>query len=144
MSAPVRGGAPIAALAVALGALLVAAEGVQAWASLNREIAAPLPAEIAKGTLCSVMLVNGQIYYGDLDAANRRYVSLRNVYYVQTLPPAPGAAPANRLVNRRKADWHAPTLMSIPADKILMIEAVGPDSPLAGLVKQDRGAGLQQ
>ncbi len=135
-----RGGASIAALAVALGALLVTAQGVQAWADLNREIAAPLPPEIAKGTLCSVMLVNGQIYYGDLDAANRRYISLRNVYYVQTLPAAPGAAPGNRLVNRRKADWHAPILMSIPAEKVLMIEAVGPDSPLAGLVKQDRGA----
>ncbi len=139
MSAPVRGRASIAALAVVLGALLVAVEGVQAWASLSREIAAPLPGEIAKGTLCSVMLVNGQIYYGDLDSANRRYISLRNVYYVQNQPAAPGAAPGNRLVNRHKADWHAPTLMSIPADKVLMIEAVGPDSPLAGLVKQDRG-----
>lgn len=134
-----RGRMPLAALAVLLGVLLVGAQLVLAWGAVNRETGPPLPSTVANGALCSVMLVNGQIYYGELAGANGRYISLRNVYYVQTLPSEPGGPPGNRLVSRRKADWHAPTLSSIPADKVLMIEAVGPDSKLAELVKQDGG-----
>jgi hypothetical protein len=83
------------------------------------------------------MLVNGQIYYGELVDAGPRFVRLQNVYYVQVTTAAPGAAPTNRLVNRRRADWHAPTLTAIPVDKVLMIEAVGNASRLAELIKQD-------
>jgi hypothetical protein len=124
-----------------LAAALVAAEGVQAWAELRREQNGPLPAALAAGTLCSVMLVNGQIYYGELRDVDARFVRLQNVYYVQVTAAAPGAPPNNRLVSRRRADWHAPTVMAIPVDKVLMIEAVGSTSRLAELIKQDGAAG---
>lgn len=99
-----------------------------------------MPPAITAGALCGVMLVNGQVYYGDCVDSGPGYITLRDVYYVQVVPAQPGGQPGNRLVSRRKADWHAPLQMSIPADKVLLIETVGPTSRLAELVKQDRQA----
>lgn len=121
-----------------LALLLVAAEGTQAWAAWRATHASGPFGAVPAGTLCSVQLVNGQVYYGEFVGATPSHVRLRHVYYVQTLAAAPGGTPANRLVNRHKTDWHAPDWMDVPADKVLMLEAVGPDSRLAQLIGQDR------
>lgn len=119
-------------------ALLVVVQGAQAWSTWQREKSS-LTASIPTGALCSVQLQSGQVYYGALASASARQITLRDVYYVQTSVDPTTNQPGNRLVNRRKTDWHAPVLTSFPADKVLMVELVDPASRLAKLVLEDGG-----
>jgi len=125
--------------ALLTGVLLV--QGVQAWSTWQRESGATAFGAVAPGQLCSVLLTNGQIYYGNFVDAGSQHVRLQNVYYVQTSVDPATNQTANRLVNRHKADWHAPDWMLVPADKIVLLEAVGTGSRLAELIEQDRKAG---
>jgi hypothetical protein len=141
-SASQRGQASLGSLGTlgaTLLALLVLAQAVQAWSAWQRE-SSTLVVSIPSGALCSVQMLNGQVYYGELAGASARQITLRDVYYVQTAVDPATNQPGNRLVNRRKADWHAPTLTTFPADKVLMVELVDPESRLAKLVAEDRGA----
>ena len=134
-------GLPAMALGGAMAALLAALLCLQVWALWKSPGEATLPAAAATGRLCSVMLTNGQIYYGTLTEASARYVLLTDVYYVQLqATEGPGGQPANRLVSRRKSDWHGPETMTIPIDKVLMLETVGADSAVAQLIQRDRTA----
>jgi hypothetical protein len=111
--------------ALAIGALIAIALLWQAAKPSSPSITAgPI------GALHSVMLVNGQVYYGKLDDIGRGYVELSDLHYVTSVQDQAGNR-TNRLVNRRLADWHGPTHMTIPLEKIVMIEQVGPDSTVA-------------
>lgn len=123
-----------------MGTLLLVVQLAQAWALWGRDEPGGPLGGVQRGALCSVMLGNGQVYYGDFVQADARHLRIENVYYVQTTPDPATGQPANRLVSRRKADWHAPQWMSIPLDKVVMVEAVGEGSRLAELVAQDRKA----
>jgi hypothetical protein len=94
---------------------------------------------VASGEYCSVLLSNGQIYYGLLKEVRTGHVRLTEVYYVQSVQRADGQRD-NKLVNRQRNDWHSPLWQAIPLDKIVMIEAIGPDSAVAKLMLQDRAA----
>lgn len=137
----IRGRANVAVIGLVLAAALVATEAAQAWAALYGGGRSGALSTVAVGELCSVQLVNGQVYYGSFVDAVAGHVRLKNVYYVQTVVESPGSAQSNRLVNRRKTDWHAPEWTSIPLDKVLMVEAVGAGSRLAQLIEQDQKAG---
>jgi len=63
---------------------------------------------------------------------------LSDVYYVQTGLDPSNNQRNNRLVSRQQADWHAPLRTTFPADKVMMVELVGPDSQLAQLIAQER------
>lgn len=131
-------------LALTLLLALVLAQSASAWIDWQRVATGPASA-LTPGAWCSVQLLNGQVYYGELASSNTTQVTLRNVYYVQpTVDPATNQPSGNRLVNRHKADWHAPTLTTVPADKILMIELVDPESRLAKLVAEDQGVGAKR
>ncbi|MES2741651.1 MAG: hypothetical protein V4754_11960 [Pseudomonadota bacterium] len=119
--------------ALALGvliALAVAAQAVLAW---RGGTLAPGPL----GARYSVFLSNGQVYYGELLETGAAYLKLGDVYYVQPYTQADGHS-GNRLVSRKKSDWHGPDWQAIPTDKIVLIEAVGADSQLARLIEQDK------
>lgn len=123
-------------LALALGLLstvVLAAQLALAWRAATAPALDPSPV----GGLYSVQLVNGQVYYGRLLASQRGFVELGEVYYTQPYTQANGQ-PGNRVVNRAKTDWHGPQAQLIPVDKILMMEVVGTDSPLARLIAQDK------
>jgi hypothetical protein len=128
---------PWTAVAIVLLCVLVLAELVQAWHALHTN---RLPIGGARNSLCSVLLVNGQMYYGTLQEADSGGVKISDVYYVRSNSQTAGASPNNQLISRRKADWHAPEWMVIPADKILFIERVGAKSQVATLIDQDRAA----
>jgi hypothetical protein len=136
MSGGLRAAAVAAALA--LGAVFAAAQAVQAWSALQREQARP--AWGAPGTRVSVLLSNGQVYYGELAEQSAGYLRLVDVYYVQTVASADGQA-GNQLVNRGKADWHGPQWMSIPTDRIVLVEGIGETSRLAELIAQEKKLG---
>jgi hypothetical protein len=124
------------ATALAIAALIAAAQVVQAWASLQREQVRP--AWGAAGTPVAVLLTNGQVYYGELAEQSASHLRLVNVYYVQTVAAPDAAQPSNQLVNRAKADWHGPQWMSIPAERIVFVEGIGQDSRLAQLIAQEK------
>jgi hypothetical protein len=121
-----------ASLALLIGAIAAAALAWQAVRPQGTTVGTgPL------GALHSVMLINGQIYYGTLGEVGRGFVTLTDVHYVATATDQAGQR-TNRLLSRRLADWHAPLRMSIPIDRIVMIEQVGPDSAVARGIEQAR------
>lgn len=123
-------------LAVAAGllaALALLAQAALDWRATTAPALDPGPA----GAMYSVQLVSGQVYYGTLLESRQGYVKLGDIYYTQAYTQADGQ-PGNRVVNRKKTDWHGPEAQVIPVEKILMIEVVGTQSPLAQLIAQDK------
>lgn len=125
----------LAVLAGLIAALALAAQAVLAWQTLNTralDLGAP-------GGLYSVQLVNGQMFYGTLLESRAGAVKLGDVYYTQAFTQ-PNGQPGNRVVSRRKNDWHGPQWQLIPVERILQMEAVGEQSQLATLIAQDKAA----
>jgi hypothetical protein len=123
-----------------VGAALVIALALLAQAGLAwRQDRAAVLALGKPGELVTVMLVNSQIYYGTLLESTPAYVKLGDVYYTQSFVQ-PNGQQANRVVSRKKNDWHGPEWQVIPAEKILFVERVGADSQLARLIAQDQTA----
>lgn len=116
---------------VAAAALVALA--VSHWLNHSARVVTPGPL----GGWYSVQLVNGQVYYGVLLEATPAYLKLGDVYYIQSYQQ-PNGQPGNRVVSRRKNDWHGPLEQTIPADKIMTLDAVGPQSQLARLIQQDK------
>ena len=87
------------------------------------------------GSLSSVTLSNGQVFFGTLDAVNPDSIVLDDVYYVTTSADQQNNR-QNRLVSREREDWHGPRRMWLPREKILLLEDVGPDSQVAKLIAQ--------
>ena len=141
-----RGRSLRAALPVALLllSLLAVAQTALAWVAWQRDHARPAWAGEAPGTPVSVLLVNGQVYYGELAEQSAGTLRLLNVYYVQTVSPQNANPPSNQLVNRAKTDWHGPQWMDIPIEKILLVEGIGPKSRLAELIAQEKKLGPGQ
>jgi hypothetical protein len=128
-------------ITIVLLALIALAELAQAWSAFRAD--SPRLTRLdkdARGTLCSVLLVNGQIYYGTLAEAAGGMVKLSEVYYVRVVNEPGGSAQTNQVVSRRKTDWHSPDWMMIPLDKIVFVEHVGSESQLATLIAQDRAS----
>jgi hypothetical protein len=69
--------------------------------------------------------------------AKPAYIKLGDVYYIQSYQQ-PNGQPGNRVVSRRKNDWHGPLEQTIPSEKIMTMDAVGPQSQLARLIQQDK------
>jgi len=80
----------------------------------------------------SVALINGQLYFGRLDA-DGDYLVLRDVFYVQTRQNPDTRAVANVLV-KRGAEPHQPDRMLINRQQVLLIEPVKADSQIAKLI----------
>lgn len=135
--APPRAWTPLQAwLCVMLGALAtlaLVANAALAWRAHEAPLLDPGP----RGQWYSVQLVSGQVYYGVLLEARPGFVKLGNVYYTQAYTQ-PDGQPGNRVVNRAKTDWHGPQAQLIPVEKILLVEAIGEQSPLAQLIARDQ------
>ncbi len=126
-------GRAVTVAALTLGLLIALAVATQAALAWRGGTLAPGPL----GARYSVFLSNGQVYYGELLETRAAYLKLGDVYYVQPYTQADGRS-GNRLVSRKKSDWHGPDWQAIPTDKIVLIEAVGADSQLARLIEQDK------
>lgn len=125
----------MAALLIGLiAAAALAASAAFDWSRGSERAVSPGPL----GALYSVQLVNGQVYYGILQEVKPAYIRLGDVYYIQSYQQ-PNGQPGNRVVSRRKNDWHGPESQTIPTDKILTLDVVGPQSQLAKLIQQDKG-----
>jgi hypothetical protein len=87
----------------------------------------------------AVFLDNGQIFFGKISDQGSPYLTLRDVYYVQTLVEKDQKKTANVLV-KRGSEWHNPDFMRINAKHVVVIEPVGPDSRVAQLIKEAKAA----
>jgi hypothetical protein len=94
----------------------------------------------ADGARYAVATLNGQAFFGRLTKVTRDAVVLTDVYYLQSTVDPQSNQRVNRLLERSKTDIHGPTQTSIPLDKILLIETVGPDSEVARTIAQSSAA----
>lgn len=83
----------------------------------------------------AVFLDNGQVFFGKVSDPGSSYLTLRDVYYVQTLVEKDQKKTANVLV-KRGSEWHNPDFMRINTKHVVVIEPVGPDSRVAQLIKE--------
>jgi hypothetical protein len=83
-----------------------------------------------------VLLDNGQAYFGKVEKLDT-YLTLTDIYYVQTQGTPEGKVAGMILVKRGK-EWHAPDRMYVNASHIIMIEPVAPDSRVAQLIKEEK------
>jgi hypothetical protein len=87
----------------------------------------------------AVFLDNGQVFFGKVGDTGSPYLTLRDVYYVQTLVEKEQKKTANVLV-KRGSEWHNPDFMRINTKHVVVIEPVGPDSRVAQLIKEAKAA----
>ena len=87
----------------------------------------------------AVFLDNGQVFFGKLADTGSPYLTLRDVYYVQTLVEREKKKTANLLI-KRGSEWHNPDFMRINSRHVVVIEPVGPDSRVARLIREAKRA----
>jgi len=83
----------------------------------------------------AVFLDNGQVFFGKLSDTGSHYLTLRDVFYVQSMVEQENKKTANILV-KRGSEWHSPDFMRINTKHVLVIEPVGPDSRVAQLIRE--------
>jgi hypothetical protein len=81
-----------------------------------------------------VFLDNGQVFFGKLADTSSPFLTLREVYYVQTVVEK-DQKKASILI-KRGSEWHAPDFMRINTLHIVLIEPVAPDSRVAQLIRE--------
>lgn len=135
-----RDAVPLARGATAIGVLLIAAALL--WQAAESGTTARFAPPGPIGSLESVQLTNGLVFYGTLAHVGDDTVRLERVYEVDVITRTAsqsGQPPVqtNRLLRRHAADWHGPGTMAIPIRNILFMEAVSPDSQAAKLIRAD-------
>lgn len=80
------------------------------------------------GSLQTVTLSNGQVYFGRLQSVEHGTIVLTGVFDAVSTTDPKTQQRTTKLVSRQAADWHGPLDMAIPADRILFTETIGPDS----------------
>lgn len=85
----------------------------------------------------AVFMDNGQVFFGKISAPSSSFLTLRDVFYVQTLVERDKKETANILV-KRGSEWHNPDFMRVNLRHVVVIEPVGPDSRVAQLIKETK------
>ena len=119
----------IAAVAIVI---VAAASSVLAWQSLRSNHVPD-----TGSTYQSVALINGQLYFGRLEAAGGGYLALRDVFYVQSRQNPDTRAVTNVLA-KRGAEPHQPDRMLVNRSQVLLIEPVKADSQIAKLIAEQQ------
>jgi hypothetical protein len=83
----------------------------------------------------AVALVNGQVYFGRIDALGTDYTVLRDVFYIQSRQNPETKQVANVLL-KRGGEWHGPDRMILNRQQVLLIEPVKEDSQVAKLIAE--------
>jgi hypothetical protein len=91
----------------------------------------------------AVFLDNGQVFFGKISDTGSSFLTLRDVFYVQTLVEQEKKKTANLLI-KRGSEWHNPDSMRINVRHILVIEPVGPDSRVAQLIREAKKSPVPQ
>lgn len=89
----------------------------------------------------AVFLTNGQVYFGHLENYNRRYLRLKDVYYLQAAQPLQQGRESAQSLNLVKlgSELHGPEdAMFVPKDKILFWENLKGDSQVVKGIESTR------
>ena len=108
--------------------LLVACVGLFAFSLLKPAAHLQIPGEYQ-----AVLLTNGQVYFGKLEGLGGLSPTLHDVYYVQGTVNATTKEVTNILVRRGK-EWHAPDVMILNPNHIVLVEPVGKESRVSQLI----------
>ena len=119
---------------IVAGAVVVIAIAltILTWQSLHRQHVPDTGT-----TWQSVTLINGQLFFGRMAPAAGDFLTLRDVFYVQTRQNPDTKAVANILV-KRGAEPHQPDRMLINRSQVLTIEPVKTDSQIAKLIAEQQ------
>lgn len=85
----------------------------------------------------AVFLDNGQAYFGKLENAGSKFPLLRDVFYIQSHED-PETKQVNSVLIKRGSELHAPDMMYINANHIIVIESVTPGSKVAQLIQESK------
>ena len=85
----------------------------------------------------AVLLTNGSVYFGQLEALGTPFPVLHNVYYVTSNVNPETKAVSSALVKRGR-EWHGPDRMIINASSIVFVEPVGLDSRVSKLIEESK------
>jgi hypothetical protein len=99
---------------------------------LPRKEAKPLQTEYQ-----AVLLDNGSAYFGKTVSITKDFLTLSDVYYVQTRTNPDTKQVSNVLIRRGK-EWHGPDRMVINRQHLVFMEPVAPDSTVAHLIQQSK------
>ena len=83
----------------------------------------------------SVLMNNGQYFFGKMEKAGSAYPILRDVYYVRQ-QMNPETKEMRSTIFKRSMEPFGPDMMYINANSIALIEPVAPDSKVAKLIKE--------
>jgi hypothetical protein len=83
----------------------------------------------------AVLLTNGSVYFGKLEAYGTRFPVLTEVYYVQSNVSPETKQTSNVLIKRGK-ELHSPDRMYLNPNQIILVEPVGTNSKVAQLIAQ--------
>jgi hypothetical protein len=83
----------------------------------------------------TVVLSNGQVYFGKLEKGHGDNYILRDVFYVVSQTDPEGKQVSNMLV-RRGNELHGPEYMLLSGKHVVMIEPVGDNSRVAKLIAE--------
>ena len=118
----------IAALVIAAALGLIAYQGARSHGL--PELSTPYHA---------VALMNGQVFFGRVEALGTDYTVLRDVFYIQSRQNPETKQVANILI-KRGGEWHAPDRMILNRQQVLLIEPVKDDSQVAKLIAEQSKA----
>lgn len=88
----------------------------------------------------AVLLINGSVYFGQLEGYGSKFPVLRDVYYVQSGTNPETKQVTNVLVKRGK-ELHAPDRMYLNPNQIILVEPVGQNSKVAQLIQENKAKG---
>src|SRR5579871_612892 len=71
----------------------------------------------------AVLLSNGLAYFGKVENSNSRFLTLSDVYYIQSRMSQgmKGSAPPPNVLVKRGKEWHAPDRMTINIQDVVFI-----------------------
>jgi hypothetical protein len=84
----------------------------------------------------AVLLTNGQVFFGKLQGLDTPYPVLREVFYVRTIATTGTERKTTNALIKRGTEWHAPDVMILNRDHIVLVEPVTKDSQVAQLIAQ--------
>jgi len=91
----------------------------------------------------AILLGNGTAYYGKIERGPAGYLTLTDVYYIQTTVNPETRQQSNALIKRGN-ELHAPTRMMVNLQHVVLIEPVGAQSQVARLIAESKQRAPEQ
>ena len=85
----------------------------------------------------AVLLQNGQAFFGRVQSLDGEYLTLQEVYYIQSRQNPETKQVSNVLVKRGQ-EWHSPDRMIVNRRQVMLLEPVTETSQVARLIAEQQ------